>query len=100
MSRRLGDLLVAEQLITHEQLQQALVEQKNSNEKLGSILVRLGYLNEDQLIGFLSRQYGIPSITLSQLDIDPDVLKLVSAPIARKYIWIDVELESVIEGMP
>ena len=85
MSRRLGDLLVADQLITQEQLQQALVEQKNSNEKLGSILVRLGYLNEDQLIGFLSRQYGIPSITLSQLDIDPEVLKLVSAPIARKY---------------
>ncbi|HLC42223.1 MAG TPA: type IV-A pilus assembly ATPase PilB [Methylomirabilota bacterium] len=85
MSRRLGDLLVAEQLLSQEQLQQALVEQKNSNEKLGSILVRLGYLNEDQLIGFLSRQYGIPSITLSQLDIDPDVLKLVSAPIARKY---------------
>ena len=85
MSRRLGDLLVAEQLITPEQLQHALSEQKSSNEKLGSILVRLGLLNEDQLIGFLSRQYGIPSITLSQLDIDPDVLKLVSTPIARKY---------------
>lgn len=85
VSRRLGDLLVADGLITPEQLQQALQEQKGSNEKLGSILVRLGMLHEDQYIGFLSRQYGIPSITLSQLDIDPEVVKLIPVQIAKKY---------------
>jgi len=85
VSRRLGDLLVADGLITQEQLQRALHEQKGSNEKLGTILIRLGILQEDQLIGFLSRQYSIPSITLSQLDIDPEVLKLVPAHIARKH---------------
>ncbi|HAM56132.1 MAG: type IV-A pilus assembly ATPase PilB [Candidatus Rokubacteria bacterium GWC2_70_24] len=85
VSRRLGDLLVREGLINQEQLQRALAEQKGTNEKLGSILVRLNVITEDQLIAFLSKQYGIPSITLSQLDIDADVLKLVPAQIAKKY---------------
>jgi type IV pilus assembly protein PilB len=85
VSRRLGDLLVREGLINQEQLQRALADQKGSNEKLGSILVRLDFINEDQLIDFLSKQYGIPSITLTQLDVDAEVVKLVPAQIARKY---------------
>jgi type IV pilus assembly protein PilB len=84
-TRRLGDLLVAEGLITEEQLGRALEEQKGSTEKLGTILLKLNFIQEEQLIGFLSRQYGIPSITLSQLDIDPEVLKLVPSAIAKKY---------------
>jgi len=90
VNRRLGDLLVADGLLTAEQLKKALAEQKGSPEKIGSVLVRLNFVNEDQLIGFLSRQYGVPSITLAQLDIDSDVLKLVPAPIARKYEVIPV----------
>ena len=85
VSRRLGDLLVREGLINQEQLQRALAEQKGNSEKLGSILVRHNVITEDQLVAFLSKQYGIPSITLSQLDIDADVLKLVPAQIAKKY---------------
>ncbi len=91
VSRRLGDLLVSSGLIGHEQLKRALQEQKGSNEKLGSILIRLGMLQEDQLIVFLSRQYGIPSITLSQLDLDPEVLTLVPAQIAKKYEVLPVK---------
>src|SRR2546428_8903835 len=91
VSRRLGDLLVAEGLINQEQLRRALAEQKGTREKLGSLLVRLNLVNEDQLVGFLSRQYGIPSITLSQLDVDPDVLKLVPPQIAKKYEVLPVK---------
>jgi type IV pilus assembly protein PilB len=90
VNRRLGDLLVADGLLSAEQLKKALAEQKGSPEKIGSVLIRLNYLNDEQLIGFLSRQYGVPSITLAQLDIDSDVLKLVPAPIARKYEVIPV----------
>ena len=91
VSRRLGDLLVAEGLITPEQLQRALSEQRGTSEKLGSILVRLNLIHEDQLIGFLSQQYGVPSITLSQLDIDAEVLKLVPSQIAKKYEVLPVK---------
>ena len=82
MVRRLGDLLVAEGLVTEEQLRQALAEQKGKTDKLGSILVRLNFISEEQLIGFLSRQYGIPSITLTNLDIDGETLRLV--PVAHR----------------
>src|SRR5882762_3634150 len=91
VSRRLGDLLVAEGLINREQLQRALLAQTGTTEKLGSLRVRLNLVSEDQLVGFLARQYGIPSVTLSQLDIDPDVLKLVPAQMARKYEIVPVE---------
>src|SRR5207249_688103 len=89
--RRLGDLLVAEGLLTETQLTQALREQQGTNERLGSILVRLSLINEEQLIGFLSRQYRLPSITLSQLEIDPDVVRLVPAHIANKYEVLPVK---------
>jgi type IV pilus assembly protein PilB len=91
MVRRLGDLLVAEGLITAEQLRQALADQKGKADKLGSVLVRQGSLSEEQLIGFLSRQYGIPSITLINLDVDPDTLRLVPAHIAKKYDVLPVK---------
>jgi len=91
VSRRLGDLLVREGLIDQEQLQRALAEQKSTNEKLGSILVRINLISEDQLINFLSKQYGIPAIQISQLDIDPEVLKLVPAQVARKYEVLPVQ---------
>jgi type IV pilus assembly protein PilB len=90
-TRRLGDLLVAEGLISEAQLKQALSEQKGKTEKLGSILARLGFITEEQLIGFLSRQYGIPSITLGNVDVDGETLRLVPAPIARKYEVLPVK---------
>ena len=91
VSRRLGDLLVRDGLIDNNQLARALQEQKGSNDKLGGILVKLNFVTEDKLIAFLSRQYGIQSITLSQLDIDPEVLKLVPEQIARKYEVLPVK---------
>src|ERR687892_408076 len=91
MVRRLGDLLVAEGLITAEQLRQALADQKGKADKLGSVLVRQGSISEEQLIGFLSRQYGIPSITLVNLDVDADTLRLVPAHIAKKYEVLPVK---------
>ena len=91
VSRRLGDLLVREGLIDNEQLARALQEQKGSNDKLGGILVKLNFVTEDKLIAFLSRQYGIQSITLSQLDVDPEVLKLVPEQIARKYEVLPIQ---------
>jgi len=82
---RLGDRLVAEKLITTEQLQRALAEQKGSADKLGTILVRLQFITEDSLVSFLSKQYAIPAITVAQVDPDPDVLKLVPEQIAKKH---------------
>jgi type IV pilus assembly protein PilB len=91
MVRRLGDLLVAEGLITEAQLRQALGAQRGKADKLGSVLVRQGSLTEEQLIGFLSRQYGIPSITLVNLEVDAETLRLVPPHIAKKYEVLPVK---------
>jgi type IV pilus assembly protein PilB len=85
MSQRLGDLLVKEKAITAEQLDQALAEQKKTGMRLGSVLVKLGYLSDEDVTNFLSRQYGVPAINLAYFEIDPSVVKLIPAETARRY---------------
>src|SRR6266511_2496043 len=88
---RLGDRLVAEGLLTVEQLQKALSEQRGTNEKLGSVLVRLNLVTEDNLVAFLSRQYSVPSVNLVNLQIEGDLLKLVPEQIAKKHEVLPVK---------
>src|SRR5579859_7379095 len=77
MSQRLGDLLVKEKIITPEQLEQANKVQKEQTCRLGSALVKLGFLTDEDVTNFLSRQYGVPAINLSYFEIDPAVVKLI-----------------------
>jgi type IV pilus assembly protein PilB len=88
---RLGDRLVAEGLLAPEQLHKALAEQRGTNEKLGTVLVRLNLVTEDNLVAFLSRQYKLSAINLSDLEIDPDVLKLVPEQIAKRHEVLPVK---------
>ncbi|HEY1463188.1 MAG TPA: type IV-A pilus assembly ATPase PilB [Terriglobales bacterium] len=85
MSQRLGDLLVKEKVITAEQLQQATKLQKESNCRLGSALVKLGFLTDEDVTNFLSRQYGVPAINLSYFEIDQAVIKLIPFETAKRY---------------
>jgi type IV pilus assembly protein PilB len=85
MSQRLGDLLVKEKVITPDQLDQALKVQKESGTRLGSILVKLGYLSDEDVTNFLSRQYGVPAINLTYFEIDPTVVKLIPYDTAKRY---------------
>ena len=87
MSQRLGDLLVKEKVITSEQLEQAVKTQKDGGgkERLGSVLVRLGMLNDEDVTNFLSRQYGVPAINLQYFEIDPAVVKLIPQETAKRY---------------
>src|SRR6059058_3243956 len=85
MSQRLGDLLVKEKVITQEQLTQATKVQKETNCRLGSALVKLGFLTDEDVTNFLSRQYGVPAINLSYFEIDPTVVKLIPFETAKRY---------------
>ncbi len=89
-ANRLGELLVRNKLIDEKQLAKALEEQKSSGGRLGASLVKLDYLKEEDLAAFLSRQYGVPSINLSEFDIDESVIKLVPAEVVQKYQLIPV----------
>jgi type IV pilus assembly protein PilB len=85
MSQRLGDLLVREKVITPEQLEQATKLQKESHSRLASALVKLGFLSDEDVTNFLSRQYGVPAINLSYFEIDPAVVKLIPFETAKRY---------------
>ncbi len=85
MAVRIGELLLKEKRITSEQLQDALTYQRQNGGKLGANLVKLGYIQDDEITALLSKQYGVPSISLGQFEIDPAVIKLVPAETARKY---------------
>src|SRR5207253_2013809 len=85
MSQRLGDLLVKEKVITSEQLAQATKVQKETNCRLGSALVKLGFMTDEDDTNFLSRQYGVPAINLSYFEIDQSVVKLIPFETAKRY---------------
>ncbi|MFQ5465350.1 MAG: type IV-A pilus assembly ATPase PilB [Thermodesulfobacteriota bacterium] len=85
MTDRLGELLLRENLITPEQLEKAISEQKKNGGRLGYNLTKLGYLTEKDLTLFLSKQYGIPTIDLKQQEVDSEVVKLIPEDVARKY---------------
>ncbi len=85
MSAKLGEILVRENLITPDQLRETLEYQRANGGRLGSNLVRLGYVSDDVVTAVLSRQYGVPSINLDLFQIDSDVIKLISEDVAMKY---------------
>ncbi len=82
---KLGDLLLKAKLITQEQLEAALKTQREEGGKLGEALVRLGAVSESDITETLSQQYGVPSINLEHFEIDPGVIKIIPAEVARKY---------------
>jgi len=86
MASKLGQILIASGVITEEQLNEALKLQKKSGGRLGANLVKLGHITEDKLVTFLSKQYGMSAINLSEYKIDAAVLKLIPADMAKKYM--------------
>jgi type IV pilus assembly protein PilB len=89
-TNRLGELLVRNQLIDNQQLNQALEDQKLNGGRIGTCLVRLGFVKEEELSAFLSKQYGVPSINLSDFEVDPEIVRQVPAEIAQKYQIVPV----------
>jgi len=96
MSSRLGELLVRESLISLEQLRRAQGEQKRTGKRLGYSLTKLGYIAENDLIDFLSRQYGVPSVNLSDFEIDAAVIKLIPEDVARKHMAIPIDRQGAL----
>ena len=93
MAQKLGNFLVREGLITPEQLDSALQEQKANGGMLGSNLVKMGYIEEAELMEFLSKQFGVPSTDPSKLDVDSDVIEMIPANIVQKYKIVPISLE-------
>ena len=85
MPVRIAELLLREKRITPDQLQEALAYQREHGGRLGATLIKLGYVKDEEITSLLSRQYGVPSISLTQFEIAPHVIRLVPGDTARKY---------------
>jgi len=85
MSSRLGEILVKENLITADQLKQAIAHQRQNGGRLGTALMKLGFVSDDEITEVLSRQYGVPSINLKYYEVDPAVIKLIPQDTAVRY---------------
>lgn len=89
--KRIGDLLVQSKMITQQQLEEALAEQKGTGLKIGEILVEKGWLTEQGLIQALEIQLGIPHIDLGMVNVDDSVANLISESLAKRYTLIPVK---------
>ena len=85
MSAKLGEILVRENLISPQNLREALDYQREHGGRLGFNLVKLGLISDDMITAVLSRQYGIPSVNLDLFNIDPAVLRLIPQEVAQKH---------------
>jgi type IV pilus assembly protein PilB len=90
LAERLGELLVKKNYITPDQLKKALEDQSLKGGRLESALIRLGYIKEDELLSFLSAQYRVPSIKISKIEVNPNVIKLIPSSISKKYFIIPI----------
>lgn len=88
--KSLGESLIDEGMLTAEQLKKAQDEEKRTGQRLRNVLVKLGFIDEGDLVQFVSDKLGIPRIELSNYIIDPKIIELVPEAIARKYGVIPV----------
>ena len=82
---RIGDLLLKEGLITQDQLNKALQEQRHNGTRVGYNLVKLGYVKETDLTRMLARQHKMPAVDLTKFQVDPRIAKLIPAELALKH---------------
>jgi type IV pilus assembly protein PilB len=90
MSAKLGEILVRENLINPQQLREALEYQRQSGGRLGSNLVKLGFISDDVITAVLSRQYGVPSINLELFQIEDETINSISQEVALKYTVLPI----------
>ena len=94
MAIKLGELLLNEKLITPEQLDEALKSQMIFGIKLGSSLIELGFITDEQLCRFLSRKLGVPAVSPRAMSsVSPEVLALVPAELAQKYRVVPIRAD-------
>jgi type IV pilus assembly protein PilB len=90
---KLGDLLIQAGLISKEQLEVILQKQISTNKKLGELIVEDGLASDEEIIQLLGYQLSIPSLDLNKHYIDPEIPKLLSENLARRYVVLPVGIQ-------
>ena len=92
---RIGEALVQEGLITPDELDAAIQEQSRENERLGSIVMKKGFVSEENMAFFIARYFNIPFVRLKDKwrDINPEVLKFIPENLANRFKIMPIFLE-------
>lgn len=90
---RIGEFLLLSGMINQKTLDHALELQKTEKKKLGQILMELGVIDDVVIAKAISKQLRIPYVRLKNLSISPQVLAMVPAPMARKHLFIPIQLK-------
>src|SRR4051812_16310460 len=90
---RIGDVLFKEGLITSEQLAKALQEQKQSGTRVGYNLIKLGFIQEVDLMRALAKQHKMPAVDLSRFEVDPKIAKMIPNDLAQKNLVLPLKRE-------
>jgi len=85
LNERIGQLLVKENLISADQLSKARDEAAVKGQRLGAQITQLGFLDEGELTDFVAKQYGVPSMDLDQIEIEPEVAQLIPREVVQKH---------------
>lgn len=91
VEKPLGQILIENKMITARQLEEGLKVQEDKGGLIGQVLVKLGYTTEEAIAQALTAQYGLPYLPLVGYEIDPEVAKIISEDIARRYGLIAVD---------
>ena len=90
-SERIGEILVREGLITRDQLNLALQDQREAGTRIGYSLVALGFVKEIELTRTLARQYRMPAVDLTNFEIDPRIARLIPGEMAAKHLVLPLK---------
>ena len=91
INKQLGELLVEHGAITREQLEKALVFQKENGGLIGEILVELGFLREEDIAQALTVQYGFPYLPLGNYEINTEIIDIIPARVVRQYMLVPID---------
>lgn len=90
--QRIGDLFVAEGLLTQEQMQQALAWKANTKKRLGEVLAELGFVREDDVAAALAKQFDHPVVNVLEMTCEPEALAVVNQAFALQHLCLPLKL--------
>jgi type IV pilus assembly protein PilB len=90
MATKIGEMLLKGNIISPEQLRNALETQKKTKERIGSVLVKSGYIKEPELLAFLGRQFNVPVVDLAKYEINAEVVRLLPEEMVQKHLALPI----------
>ena len=87
---KIGEMLLKGNLISADQLRGALETQEKTHERIGAILVKAGFIKEEELLAYLGRQFSLPVVDLSKYEINPEVVRLLPEEMIQKHLALPI----------